>query len=385
MRYKVLWIDDEYKKQLDFIGEAEQEGIDIDAFESHEEGIAVLNKNLDYYHAVILDAKVKNGKGDTVTSIEGLRASRDRLVEINNTYYLPYFIFTGQPDYTTNEVFAQSFGDYYIKALHNERLFGDLKVAIEKKAEYIIQKKHENIFSVCSEKYIGENAKKDLLLIFKSEANISTFQSSELFLNSIRKIVEDLFTAFNRTGILPDEFVKGGVILNASLRFINGLPEKEYILTKPILPKVVSDNLKQILAICQNGSHRLEVDDFIKKVNSPYLLLSITYQLADVLLWFKTYLDENPDKHTNILSWSKIESEGSNTDEWIRGYISRIAVNGWGTFKSENAGAEISIPPTMMKSNKLNEQDQIEITTQLDSSGTKKHVNKIKKQIISSK
>lgn len=84
MRYKVLWIDDEYKKQESLIGDAEQDGIDIFPVESHEEGMEELEKNPNY-HAVILDAKVKHKKDDTVTNLNGLRASRDFLIEYNET------------------------------------------------------------------------------------------------------------------------------------------------------------------------------------------------------------------------------------------------------------------------------------------------------------
>ena len=105
MNINILWIDDDYKLQEDFISFAEQDGIDIHPFESHEEGMASLEAKPNFYHAAILDAKVKNKKDDTVTGLDGLRASRDRLVEMNKDQYLPFFIFTGQPDYTSNEVF----------------------------------------------------------------------------------------------------------------------------------------------------------------------------------------------------------------------------------------------------------------------------------------
>ena len=145
MRYNVLWIDDDFKTQLDFIGEAEQENIDITSFESHEEGISHLNGKLDFFHAVILDAKVKKAKSDTVTGLSGLFASRDRLIEINNNSYLPYFIFTGQPDYLSSTIFKETVGDYYIKVEDNERLFKDLKEAVEKKKN-IKYKRNTNWF-----------------------------------------------------------------------------------------------------------------------------------------------------------------------------------------------------------------------------------------------
>ena len=126
MRIKVLWIDDEYKKQSDVIGDAEQDGIDIIPFESHEEGIEALMSNIKGFHAVILDAKVKKGRYDTVTGLSGLTASRDKLIEINNQgTYLPSFIFTGQPDYMDNDMFSETYGEYldYINIISGEYIW----------------------------------------------------------------------------------------------------------------------------------------------------------------------------------------------------------------------------------------------------------------------
>ena len=59
MNLNILWIDDDYKTQEDFISFAEQDGIDIYPFESHEEGMESLYNKPNFYHGVILDAKVK--------------------------------------------------------------------------------------------------------------------------------------------------------------------------------------------------------------------------------------------------------------------------------------------------------------------------------------
>lgn len=106
-----------------------------------------------------MDAKVKHKKDDTVIGLEGLRASRDRLIELNNRVDLPYFIFTGQPDYQTNEVFKESFGNFYIKGKDNEKLIADLISHIENKQDYVLQKEYRQVFDICSEKYIGIECK----------------------------------------------------------------------------------------------------------------------------------------------------------------------------------------------------------------------------------
>ena len=87
---KVLWIDDEYKKQDTIISDAELSGINIIPFESHEEGINYLDANLDSIDAIILDAKVKDKKDDETTNLEGLRKSRDYINSLPIEVRPPY-------------------------------------------------------------------------------------------------------------------------------------------------------------------------------------------------------------------------------------------------------------------------------------------------------
>ena len=111
--------------------------------------------------------------------------------------------------------------------------------------------------------------------------------------------MEDLFIACNKYGLIPDVFVKPSVALNESSKFLSGGVEKAYQLVPPFFSKVVSDNVRSILSVCQPAAHRAEIDNFITEVNSPYLLLSITYQLLDVLLWFKKSVDSNNNVEEN--------------------------------------------------------------------------------------
>lgn len=388
MRYKVLWIDDAYKEQLPFIGEAEQEDIDITPFESHEEGIEHLNSLLDVYHAVILDAKVKKGKNDTATGLAGLRASRDRLVEINNNGYLPYFIFTGQPDYVSSDMFSQSYGSYYIKATDNERLFKDLKEAILKKDEYQIQKRYQRVFEICTEQYIGTSAQKPLLKILKSLNEPTDSFDDELYFTQIRIILESMFRQANKLGFLHDNcIVKGKVNLTESGLFMSGEATKHLNVRckKSHFTKIISDNVKSILFITGAASHTVDAEiknninlvEYRTSVNTPYLLYSLTFQLMDVLIWFKQYADQNPDKEGNKLYWETL-STNIREGEWIKGTITRIADNGYGTFQPMDGGKSISIIPVKVKEHHLVLHQTIEVVTKIDNTGTKTQIDNIR-------
>ncbi len=388
MKYKVLWIDDDCNTTgRDFIGQAEQDDVDITAFESHEEGIAFLEKNLNDIHAVILDAKVKHKKEDTVTGLEGLRASRDRLIELNNKVDLPYFIFTGQPDYQTNEMFKESYGDFYIKGTDDERLIENLINRIENKEEYILQKEYRNVFDVCTPKYIGIESQKHLLKILSSIRNPNKEFSDELYFTQIRIILESMFRKANKIGLLHDKCIneKGEVNLTESNRFLSGLNTKRLDVRceKSHFPNLIAGSIRSILEITGAASHttdpeiknNINLNDYRKIINTPYLLYSLTFQLMDVLVWFKNYVDCNPNFDLNKKLWINIIPTHTSGD-WIPGEICKIAENGYGTFQPYNGGKTLSIVPYKIKEYKLIVNQQIEVITKVE--GEKTLIQEIK-------
>jgi hypothetical protein len=390
MKYKVLWIDDDCNTTgRDFIGQAEQDDVDITAFESHEEGIAFLEKNLLGFHAVILDAKVKYKKDDTVIGLEGLRASRDRLIQLNNKIDLPYFIFTGQPDYQKNEVFKESFGEFYIKGIDNEKLIKDLIYRIESKEDYILLKEYRRVFEVCSEKYIGSESKKHLLQILASIKKPNEVFDDELYFTQIRIILELVFRKANKLGFLHDHCILNGKVnLSESSLFLAGKESAHLNVRcgKSHFPKLIADSVQSILFITGAASHttdpeiqkNIDLLTYRKTVQTPYLLYSLTFKLMDVLLWFKEYVDLNPNIDDNKKNWINNISLSNNGD-WIIGTITQIQTNGFGTFKPDNSPQTIGVMPKIMEDNSFKENDRVRVTTKKDSTGTKTYIDLIEK------
>lgn len=323
MNIRVLWIDDEYK--IDVIGDAEQDGIDLIPFESHEEGIEELLSNIDLYHAVVLDAKVKKMKSDTTTGLDGLTASRDKLIEINNQgKYMPYFIFTGEPDYKDTVWFRQTFGDYFIKGQDNQRLFSAIKDKVQNKDEYVVQSEFEKIFDI-SEKYFDEEVRKHLTHILCSIKKPNIIFDDELYFTPIRKILEFIFRILNKKGLLHDKCIPDGKLnLSESSLFLSGESTK-YLgvkCAKMHFPKLISDAVKSIIHTTGAGSHtvgdeiknNIDLKEYRNIVKSSYLLYSLVFKLLDIIIWFDEYLKTNNDYGYNKSLWledySKILIEG---------------------------------------------------------------------------
>lgn len=291
MRYNVLWIDDDYKTQEDFISFAEQLKIDITPFESHEEGMISLES--ESYHAVILDAKVKKGKEDTTTGVAGLAASRDRLIEINKDIHLPYFIFTGQPDYMKDEMFVQSYGDFYTKGDDNEKLIKDIISACEKHPEIQARKSFPETFLAFDKGILKESIKSLLIDII---LNVENKNYSKKNLTTQRDLLEAIFKSLNSPiPCLPNSFfdqVRGNkpnlelcvmFLEDRDTRDTNGAYHK---LNKNI-NKSIKSAIRKVKESTNEFSH-LKEEDIVK-----YPFLSNSFLLFEILTWLPDFIDAN--------------------------------------------------------------------------------------------
>jgi hypothetical protein len=297
MRYNILWIDDDYKTQEDFISYAEQLKLDISPFESHEEGMISLDSNPNFYHAVILDAKVKKGKDDRKIGVAGLAASRDRLIELNKDTYLPYFIFTGQPDYMTDEMFVQSYGEFYIKVEDNEKLVYDIISACKNHPEIQARKSFPEAFKVFDKNILSSTSKKLLVDIIQ---NIEDKNFAKKNLTTQRDLLEAIFKALNNpVPCLPKIFfdpIRGNKPdLEKCVLFLEDRNTKDkkgdfHKLNKNI-NKSIPASIRKIKESTNEFSH-LKEEDIVK-----YPFLTNSFLLFEILIWLPDFVQEHYENY----------------------------------------------------------------------------------------
>src|SRR5690606_1918514 len=290
IRLQVLWIDDEWEIQKDLIGEAEHSGIDLHPAESHEEGMEILVSKPGFFNAVILDAKVKFKKDSQKADLNGLRASRDRLIEINQTQYLPSFIFTGQPDYLDNDIFRESYGDFFVKGSDNRRLYQAIKEATSKSEEMKARKEYPEAF-ICFDKGILNSNSKSLFIEIANNLRLEDYRKKNI--NVQRDFFESIFHALNDS-----------IPCIPSFCFPNGRPNQEWCtifmedravrdnhgnsekLNKPI-PKDIKGAFRK-LKESTNGYSHLSDEDLVK---APFI--ANTYTILEVLVWLPVFIEEH--------------------------------------------------------------------------------------------
>jgi hypothetical protein len=386
--YNILWIDDEHETLAGTKGRAKRNGIQLVPFKSLNAGMSELEQNYPFYDGVLLDAKFLENEDDIKGSedTENVHRAKDQLLQLKKKFEI--FVLTGQAEAYEDTTFHKAFKKVYKKGSDEdiERLFVDIKNAAANQQDTQLRYVYKRVFDVCTEKYIGEMAGQDILNLLKvdDETNIDNH------FNTIRKIVEDLFMAFVKFSLLPSEFITPSVSLNEASKFLAGKsPDGKFFIEKGYhhleethLPKQIAFYLRSILSVTQAGSHRSEIDLFVKSIKTSYLLKSVFFQLLDVLVWFKIYVDSNPSPQ----NWSKVENNSGSETAALDIIMSGVVINhniqkGFAFFKPNTDGENIFIPPHLVTNYLLvnDKPVEVEVEEYVDNrtSETKTRVNKI--------
>jgi cold shock CspA family protein len=376
-RYKVIWFDDEHAS-LNIIREkAFLNDIDLIGFGSAKQGIEELEKNIKSYDAAIVDGLFFHDFDQlgTPTSDKPFSIVAIALEKLAPVKILPWFILSGQASFTKEKNrFADAWKDNKVYDKLNDdhlsNLWADIKLESEKQVETQIRLKYERVFEVCTAKYIGDEAQDILLHVLSEIEKPGLNFDDELYFTQLRMILESMFRSANRVGLLHDDCLKGGKVnLTESSHFLSGEVTK-YLGVKCSIQhfsKIVSDNVRSILFITGAASHTFDPEiknninlaQYRKIVNTPYLLYSLTFQLMDILIWFKRYVDENPDIDKNKSLWTTVKDSLGN---WSTGQVVNISESkGFAFFKPDNGPSNTFIPPSIVSENSLSNLDRVAV------------------------
>jgi cold shock CspA family protein len=366
--YNILWIDDEHETLGGTKGRAKRNGINLIPFKSLNGGMSELERNYPNYDGVLLDAKFFENEDDVKNSedTDYVHRAKERLLQLKKKFEV--FVLTGQAEAYEDKTFAKAFPKVFKKGSDEEigRLFTEIKIAASSQEDTQLRHSYKRVFDVCTEKYIGEYAGQDILFLLK----INNESEVDKNLSTIRDIVQDLFAAFHKFNLLPAEFVTPAPALNESSKFLAGknfegnyFEEKGYRhLDSTHLPKQIVSYIKDILRITQPGSHRSEIDDHIRTVRTHFLMKSLLFQIFDVLVWFKIYVDSNPKTQ----NWERINKEDkdveSGKEELIHGKVVSInPVKGFAFFKPNTLGDDVLIPSHLVSFHSLKKDMKIQV------------------------
>jgi hypothetical protein len=289
MRYKVIWIDDQCDEQKPFITFAEQMEIDITPFKFATEGLDELESNWGKYQGVILDAKGLKETINEVPKLDSLSYSMARLEQLKSKGYIPYFIFTGQPDLLNADLFQQMLNGKtpYYKDTDHERLFADIKSEINNLPDTQIYYKYKDIFEVFDLGYLDSKIRSQLIMAINN-VDLTSNPDIKSNLVLIRGIQEEIFNKLRAVGIVPQNMTN----FNGANKHLAGNvdPKNNYNPTTQVYQNSSITELNKLL-YWVSGEYIHNVADQTYYI-SHYTVKSLLFNLFELLLWFKATMKQ---------------------------------------------------------------------------------------------
>lgn len=394
-QYKVIWFDDEYDT-LDLLKEqASINGIQHTGFTNAADGIIELEKNFRLYDAVIVDGMFYNKPGQSGNSQKDTALAEvfRALDSFKDKKIIPSFILSGQISFTKEvNPFADLFKDNKVYDKLNDadkaELWADIKQEADAQEDTQVRHQFKEVFD--SFENLGINSEYqnyivDLIKGIKYNAPIDEM----LYFAQLRKIMEFLFRKSEKAGLLHSRCIHSGEVnLSESSLFLAGRQTNRLgiICSVSHFPGIIAEYVRNIIFITGAAVHtedeesknaKLSVESLRKTNRTPFLIYSLVIQLMDVVIWFKNYLGDNTDIEKNKSLW-QFTTPSAQEGDWIKGEITRIADNGYGTFQPSGGGKTLSVIPAKVKEFSLCIHQVVEVTTKSDNTGTKTLIENIR-------
>jgi hypothetical protein len=381
-KYKVLWFDDEWEELEEISENALDLDVELIGVSNASDGLSILQNDLINYQGVILDGKFymdATKTGDEINDDAFGEVARFLHDLHTNGKILPWFILSGQSTFvhevnTSVKLLAISSygkGKVFDKNRDEDKeLFELLVLAIDAAPMLKAIVKHRVVFEACEEKYLGDQKNRLFEIIKNLETNDS--KNSEDLFAPLRKILERMMERLSDLGVLPN-----GLSLN-DLKFFSCGRHRNYEFQGEIFPPLIAHLFNSVIDVIQDACHlkddlRFKVDEFVHSSGTSYLYQSTALTILDLIVWFRSYVDDLPNPDESRKQWRQIGVEIHDESEWILGEINSIK-DGWGTFLGKDFTTRKSVPRHLMRD--LNLGDVVKI---LLKESNREHIERIEK------
>lgn len=331
---KVLWVDNNVKLRKSPLLEVE-----ITQRRCWEDTERLLSNRDDFsqWSAIVLgpDISLKESTSEGSNALFVIYYDLGRYFSDNNSDIPWYVIAKGGDEFlpTISDILNKNRKPDWGKLIYNDNneqitsMFETIQKVAPFKSRNRVIHQYNKVFEVIREYFEPQSEKIliDILSALHHPEDNKEFKPV-LYYNSLRQMVEYLFRAANKLGLLPDIFFdkRTGKILNvhqASL-YLAGKSEEssparygnegEYV-----FPSGISNTVKNILNITNSHSHTTEIDKkneaellaYYSETHSPNLLFGYALQLCEVIIWFGNYAKSHSDKDVNLEKCKVLKKE----------------------------------------------------------------------------
>ena len=324
--YNVLWVDEE-EDRLGFKELGRKYNINIQQSRSWDRGKTVLASRFETLSAVVLDGNCTISDGGSPDPDFLYQAVRElETIYAQHEEQLPWYVLSADktPDFMLTlrrvgmgerEKKEEEWGRmFFQKNVGLDELCITIKHAAARKKDNKVRTLYGDMFRTM-EQYFTPDARRTMLDILKALHFPEESRNFDpvLYYTQLRRILEHLFRAANRMGMLPDEVMgpRDKVNLANSSLYMSGrevnIGSRIVRYKRPgqyIFPPVIAQIVKSILVVANKNSHTVELDtqgktviqDYYNSLRSNNFLFGYALHLCDVIIWFGQYARRNYSK-----------------------------------------------------------------------------------------
>jgi len=338
MTYRVLWVDDDKSIIKSTKQDADEYGIILDHYTNWQEAEVALKNNFDDYSAIILDAFCKISPTEDIQEgfIHVVLPSLTSLFGKKNRFIPWYILSAGTMSRFSETIKIAAYHHQtpewgqmeYIKDVpdndlrNSQFLYENIVRVAKEQANNIVLFRHKDVFAYLGkDSLIDEQARKLMLsmlgaLYFPEKHTNYVYEG-----NPLRKVMEYVFRAANKVGLLPKECFERDDQINLleSNRYMSGMNTKHSHIRygkagddsegkggETIFPPYLGNITKNIIEFGSIDSHTNEAfpytiddKDLALTENEKELFFSYVLQLCHVIKFFGNFANANPDIEAN--------------------------------------------------------------------------------------
>ena len=334
---QVLWVEDDEKVTKTYPVKAKLLGLQLVPHLCWDDAKVALEREYDRWSAIILDAKCKHHRESADNAVRFLGEALKDISTIaqKKGRTIPWYILTGGDESEVSDSInddrmewdsdwtVAKHKNYYSKATDRDELYRRIRYRASISPRLQIQKMYRNVFEAIEECNIdieAYNALEDLLIPIHFPDEIDAKDYNDKF-QKARDVLEYIFRSMSSYRILPDwgkqvNLTASSLILD-NIDFTNKDGSPIVTSKTRILPKELSRIMKVMVNIIPPFCHSDSgIEDNVRKKeymnfvdNSTFLLKSFTLQFCDLILWYRNYLREHPNKEKNAKSWEVLDEK----------------------------------------------------------------------------
>ena len=351
--YNVVWADDEIDTLLNeneyLLEDLEDNGIKVVGRAHNGKELGDILKASNEIDAIIVDANFNEGSNPVT-----IERGHSGLDYARNLYHqkleksIPMFLYTGRAEDVLKEMFKDNpcffedfrrYENWFSKSAEDEldRLLTAIKKAVDesKTHSFIIRNHYRNVFEGLSSLGISDVSwpiLRDILTPLHYPEDDPSFKPVQHY-NQLRQVLEYLFRACNKVGVLPDQCLPNEKVnLHQCSCYLAGkdceIAKVRYgEIGERVVPNYIENIIRAILEFGNIHSHTVDLDkhdslvieNIFKTAESRYLIFGLALQLCEVVIWFSDYLPKHNDKEINLFMCKEIQREESVKSEILGG------------------------------------------------------------------